>query len=185
MRLHPRPAFFLIFSSLLALRIGADEKQTTMVLPGLTLIENFDTNPGNLAMQLYAPANAPRKRTALVVALHGCSRVGKAILKCRVSTSWLKNTTFMLCIPRTARQRITATSASTTRFKVQPGLERREVASVMQMVQLHAREFFGFAQRSFCHRVSHRAASWRRFWRRRIRRTFAAVSAIGAGGYQM
>lgn len=181
MRLHPRPAFFLIFSSLLALRIGADEKQTTMVLPGLTLIENFDTNPGNLAMQLYAPANAPRKRTALVVALHGCS--GSAKQFSAAGFNQLADRYRFYVVYPEQRAENNRNLCFNHQIQGAAGAERREVASVMQMVSYMLANFPIARKEVFVTGFSS-GGQLAQILAATYPQTFAAVSAIGAGGYR-
>lgn len=47
--------------------------QQASAATGLTQVNNFGSNPGNLAMYSYVPSNLP-KSAPLVVALHGCTQ---------------------------------------------------------------------------------------------------------------
>jgi poly(hydroxyalkanoate) depolymerase family esterase len=59
--------------TLLAATLGAFAAAPPAGAAGLTQVTSFGSNPGNLAMYEYAPANLP-SGAPLVVALHGCTQ---------------------------------------------------------------------------------------------------------------
>ncbi|AYG78807.1 Chitinase C [Streptomyces hundungensis] len=59
--------------ALLALLGPAASPQQASAASELTRVTNFGSNPGNLAMYAYAPANLPAN-APLVIALHGCTQ---------------------------------------------------------------------------------------------------------------
>lgn len=79
---HPQPyegprraavAAVLSVLSLVAACLGVLTAATPAAAAGLTQVTSFGSNPGNLAMYEYAPANLPAG-APLVVALHGCTQ---------------------------------------------------------------------------------------------------------------
>ena len=70
-----RPALAALLSvlALLAAGLGVVATATPAAAAGLTQVTSFGSNPGNLAMYEYAPADLP-SGAPLVVALHGCTQ---------------------------------------------------------------------------------------------------------------
>ncbi|MCL2731290.1 MAG: hypothetical protein FWE15_14850, partial [Actinomycetia bacterium] len=72
-RRHPALAALLSVLALLAAGLGVVASAAPASAAGLTQVTSFGSNPGNLAMYEYAPANLPAG-APLVVALHGCTQ---------------------------------------------------------------------------------------------------------------
>ena len=155
--------------------------QSAVALPGLSPIENFDSNPGKLTMHLYTPQTLPEGKTALVVALHGCGGSAKQFSNAGFN-ELADKFRFFVVYPE---QRLENNRNLCFNHQIQGAAdaERREIASVMQMVNymlanfpISKREVFvtGFSAGGQLAQIL--AAMYPR--------TFAAVSAIGAGGYR-
>lgn len=172
--------------SLFAFRLGAqtnenETKPASLALPGLSIIENFDTNPGKLVLHLYTPQSLPEGQTALVVALHGCG--GSAKQFSNAGFNELADEYGFFVIYPEQRAENNRNFCFNHQIPGAATLERREVQSVMQMVHymlanfpISRKEVFvtGFSSGGQLAQIL--AATYPR--------TFAAVSAIGAGGYR-
>lgn len=182
-----RIIFLFSFSSLAAggcLKVHAAEiapGESAVALPGLSLIENFDSNPGKLTMQLYTPQTLPEGKTALVVALHGCGGSARQFSNAGFNELADKFRFFVLYPEQRAENN--RNLCFNHQIQGAADAERREIASVMQMVNymlanfpISKREVFvtGFSAGGQLAQIL--AAMYPR--------TFAAVSAIGAGGYR-
>ncbi|MDI2125522.1 PHB depolymerase family esterase [Yinghuangia seranimata] len=118
-------AFAVVGALLVA---GAPEASAS----GLTQVTGFGSNPGNLAMYTYAPANLPA-RAPLVVALHGC---GQTAADYYANSGWTKYADlygFSLVFPQTD-----PSNQSQSCFRwYEPGHTKRgqgEALSIKQMV---------------------------------------------------
>jgi poly(hydroxyalkanoate) depolymerase family esterase len=118
--------------ALLAACLGAVASAVPAAAAGLTQVSSFGSNPGNLAMYEYAPANLPAG-APVVVALHGCTQTASDYF---ADSGWQKYADlwgFALVFPQTGTANNSLScfswfdSAKDTRGK-------GEAASVMSMV---------------------------------------------------
>jgi poly(hydroxyalkanoate) depolymerase family esterase len=184
MLLHARSTLHLGILALFAFRVGAQPNATeppSLSLPGLSVINNFDTNPGKLTMHLYTPQTLPDAKTALVVALHGCGGSAKQFSNAGFNELAEKYHFYVLY----PEQRPENNSNLCFNHQIQGAadLERREVASVMQMVHYMLANFSVSRKEVFVTGFSS-GGQLAQILAATYPRTFAAVSAIGAGGYR-
>ncbi len=138
----PRAAATALLSvlALLAACLGAFAAAAPASAAGLTQVTSFGSNPGNLAMYEYAPANLP-PGAPLVVAMHGCTQSASDYF---ANSGWQKYADlwgFALVFPQTS-----ASNNSLSCFSwFDPSKDARgagEAASVMSMVS-HAESQYG------------------------------------------
>ncbi|WP_327367163.1 extracellular catalytic domain type 1 short-chain-length polyhydroxyalkanoate depolymerase [Streptomyces sp. NBC_01217] len=107
---------------------------------GLQQVTNFGSNPGNLQMYEYAPADLPAN-APLVIALHGCTQTANAYY---TNSGWPKYADlwgFAVVFPQTT----SANNALSCFGWFDPAEDSRgkgEAASIVQMVE-HAKQQYG------------------------------------------
>ena len=146
-RRHPALAALLSVLALLAAGLGVVASAAPASAAGLTQVTSFGSNPGNLAMYEYAPANLPAG-APLVVALHGCTQSASDYF---THSGWQKYADlwgFALVFPQTS-----ATNNSLSCFSwfdsTKDTRGKGEAASVVSMVDAAASQYGSDTHRVF------------------------------------
>ncbi|MFJ6698409.1 PHB depolymerase family esterase [Streptomyces sp. NPDC091272] len=128
-------------------RPGAERVVAEAAAPGLTRVPAFGSNPGNLSLYSYAPADLP-PNAPLVVALHGC---GQSAADYFAHSGWDRIATrhrFALALPQTDG----ANNPQSCFNWFEPGdssRDRGEAASVRQAVTAVLAQYGGDPRRVF------------------------------------
>ncbi|SEO68677.1 esterase, PHB depolymerase family [Actinacidiphila rubida] len=136
---RPALAAVLAVLALLAAGLGVFASAAPASAAGLTQVSSFGSNPGNLAMYEYAPANLPAG-APLVVAMHGCTQSASDYF---ANSGWQKYADlwgFALVLPQTS-----ATNNSLSCFSwfdsTKDTRGKGEAASVVSMVSAAASQY--------------------------------------------
>lgn len=155
--------------------------QQTPALKGLTAVENFDTNPGNLNFYQYIPRRAARKNAALVVALHGCA--GSAEQFSSAGFNELAEKYGFYVIYPEQRAENNSDLCFNHQIANEAEKERREIASVMQMIA-HMRSHHNIAGNKIFLTGFSSGGQLANIIAATYPQLISAVSFIGAGGYR-
>lgn len=150
-------------------------------LAGLSEVDHFDTNPGNLNFYQYIPNRTPRKKAALVVALHGCA--GSATQFSAAGFNELaEKHRFYVIYPE---QRAANNSDLCFNHQISGAAEKevREVSSVLQMIN-YMRSRYSIANDKIFVTGFSSGGQLAIILAATYPQLFAAISAVGAGGYQ-